>query len=313
MKQIAFIGFLVLNSTFFSQVLETETRAKIAITIDDVPNTKLYAFSNQQAELLTVLDALNIPIAIFVNEGLINRTADTNQNLILLEAWASRPYVTLGNHTFSHSRYSEVGYDEFKMDIQKGEILLHQFAAKYNKPLNYFRFPFNDLGLDSIQHLRIDSLLYKMNYKIAPFTIESADWMFNAVYEYYILNSKFDEAQQIGELYVSKTIEFIQYFDSLSLELYGKRINQIYLCHDNALNSKYLSALIEQLDAKYFEMVSLDEAMKEDAYLQVDHYFKKWGISWFYRWESDSKKRLDLMKKEPDLNQIETVYNALIK
>ena len=150
-------------------------RPKISITIDDVPNTKKFRADHYRSLLLETLDSLNIPIAIFINEGLIYRTIDTVQNLMPLEEWAKRNFITLGNHTFSHLRYSDVTLDEFKKDVEKGDIISRQLANKFNKTLETFRFPYNNLGIDSIHQAKMDSFLTSMAYKIAPFTVESSD------------------------------------------------------------------------------------------------------------------------------------------
>ncbi len=76
----------------------------------------------------------------------------------------------------------------------------------------HFRFPYNDLGIDSLQHAKIDSVLAMKNYVSSPFTVESSDWMFNYIYEYYLSQSNFKKAKEIGELYVSKTIDYIHFF-----------------------------------------------------------------------------------------------------
>ncbi|MFT5228284.1 MAG: peptidoglycan/xylan/chitin deacetylase (PgdA/CDA1 family) [Flavobacteriaceae bacterium] len=99
------------------------SQTKIAFTIDDVPNTKKFQSDNYHSILLKNLDSLNIPITIFVNEGLIYKTDSVSKNLELLDNWAKREYITLGNHTFSHSRYSEVGFDRFEDDLIKGDYL----------------------------------------------------------------------------------------------------------------------------------------------------------------------------------------------
>ncbi len=288
-------------------------RTKIAITIDDVPNTKKFREDHYRSFLLETLDSFTIPVAIFINDGLIYRTIDTVKNLMLLEEWTKRKFITIGNHTFSHLRYSDITFDEFKKDVEKGEIISRQLALKFNKPLEIFRFPYNDLGIDSIHHAKMDSFLTSRAYKIAPFTVESSDWMFNAVYEHYISNSEFEEADKVAELYVSKTIEYIHFFDSLSQSIYGRTINQIYLCHDNSINAKYLKKIIALLESENYEFVSIAEALKDPAYKQNNNYYKKWGISWFYRWMSDSTKRMEWMKKEPDISSLENRYNTLIK
>lgn len=304
---------LTLNYPNKLKVSETKKRTKIAITIDDVPNTRKFKSDNYYSILKEKLDSINIPITIFINEGLIYKIGDTVQNKKLLDEWAKREYITLGNHTYSHLRYSNVKLDEFKRDIERGEYLTRQLANKYNKPLQYFRFPYNDLGIDSISQTKMDSLLTKLNYKIAPFTIESSDWMFNAVYEYHISNSNLTEAAKIGELYVSKTIDYIHFFDSVSLSIYGRNMNQIYLCHDNSINANYLKEIIKKLELENYVFVSMEDAMKDPAYEQANNYYKKWGISWIYRWIKDSTKRMDLMKKEPDISEVEKLYNTIVK
>jgi len=288
-------------------------RTKISITIDDVPNTKKLQADHYRSLLLETLDSLNIPIAIFINEGLIYRTIDTVQNLLLLEEWAKRNFITLGNHTFSHLRYSDVTFDDFKKDVEKGELISRLLANKFNKTLENFRFPYNDLGLDSIHQAKMDSFLTSMAYKIAPFTVESSDWMFNAVYEYYLSNLEFEQAAKIGALYVSKTIAYIHYFDSLSQSIYGRNVNQIYLCHDNSINAKYLKEIIVVLESEGYEFVSIQDAIKDSVYNQSNVYNKKWGISWFYRWMTDSNTRKEWMVKEPDISDIETIYNTITK
>ncbi|MCC7027352.1 MAG: prolyl oligopeptidase family serine peptidase [Saprospiraceae bacterium] len=288
-------------------------RTKISITIDDVPNTKKFRADHYRSLLLETLDSLNIPIAIFINEGLMYRTIDTVQNLMLLEEWAKRNFITLGNHTFSHLRYSDVTFDEFKKDVEKGEIISRQLANKFNKTLETFRFPYNNLGIDSIHQAKMDSFLTSMAYKIAPFTVESSDWMFNAVYEHYISNLEFEQAAKIGALYVSTTIAYVHYFDSLSQSIYGRNVNQIYLCHDNSINAKYLKEIIVALESEDYEFVSIKDAILDSAYNQSNVYYKKWGISWFYRWMTDSNIRKEWMKKEPDISDIETRYNTITK
>ena len=44
---------------------------RVAITIDDIPNTRKLQRNNFETRFLTTLDSLNIPVAIFLNEGFI--------------------------------------------------------------------------------------------------------------------------------------------------------------------------------------------------------------------------------------------------
>ena len=63
------------------------------------------------------------------------------------------------------------------------------------------------MGKDSTQHFQIRAYLKSKNYTIAPFTVESSDWMYDAVYRYFLENGELERAGDIGKLYVNKTIE----------------------------------------------------------------------------------------------------------
>jgi len=305
MQQLLLTIFLCLA------VQSAYSQRQIAITIDDVPNTSLYEKDEFHSVLLTKLDSLAIPIDIFVNEGLIYRTDFVSENFDLLHQWYQRDYVTIGNHTFGHSRYSEVGFEAFKEDVLKGAYISKELCRKYEKELTYFRFPYNDLGNDSVQHQQIRTFLAEANYQIAPFTIESSDWMYNYVYEYYLENGDTINAQFIGQRYIKKTLEYVDYFEQLSQSLYQRPVNHIYLCHDNRLNADYLDLLIQELQQRAYEIISMKEALKDPIYNQSDRYYKRWGVSWIYRWLTDHKERIGYMRQEPSTKDIEGLFDQL--
>lgn len=290
---------------WFDKTLK-QSKKRVAITIDDVPNTRNFKKNNFQSELLSELDQLLIPVTIFINEGRVCRD-DSTKNKELLESWIGKSYVTPANHTYAHSRYSQSGFDAFTADIIKGERLSKELALKYNKDLNYFRFPFNDLGKDSTQHVQIEAFLKDRAYISTPFTIETSDWMFNALYRKHLKEGNGELATQIGEMYVEETVRSFAFFDSLTKQEYGRNVDQIYLCHDNQLNEDYLTILIDRLREEGYEFISLDEAMTDMVFSQEDTYWKKWGISWCYRWMT-KETRKKWMHLEPDLGGIEEMY-----
>lgn len=284
----------------------------ISITIDDIPNTAQYYKDNFSAVLLNVLDSLDIPFSIFINEGKVGHNPYVNKNKELLQQWVASEKASLGNHSYSHSRYSDVGYESFVMDIEKGNVLTEEYASENNKEVNYFRFPYNDMGKDQTQHFQIKDYLKASQYSLAPFTVESSDWMFNHVYQYYLEKGETDKAAAIGKMYVSKTLEMVKFYEEMADSLYNRPVKQIYLCHDNALNARYLVEVIRGLKEAGYEIVNFEESLSDPVYQQKDHYYKKWGISWFYRWMDTQEERLAWMKREPDMSTIENTYNSLL-
>lgn len=108
--------------TLFLMLLTTNImfgQSFVSITIDDVPNTIKYQKDNFESKLMNKLDSLKIPVTVFVNEELLNKGVSFDNNHELLEKWAKRDYVTIGNHTLGHSRYSDVGYDLFFRILKK--------------------------------------------------------------------------------------------------------------------------------------------------------------------------------------------------
>lgn len=285
----------------------------ISITIDDVPNTSKFEQDGFKSILMNRLDSLDIPFTVFINEDKISKTDFTQRNEQLLEAWIKHKNALIGNHTFSHPRYSDVGLESFMGDVEKGEKLTKTYTSKHKKSLKYFRFPFNDLGVDSLQHTQVKTALSKKGYTITPFTVESSDWMFDTVYQYYLNNGQTSKAHEVGEAYVNKTIELVTFFDSLASQIYNRPVKHIYLCHDNAINTDYLSKIIQRLNEENYEIISLEESLADPIYQQEDAYYKKWGISWLYRWMPTQKERVKWMQQEPDLSEIQSTYDELTK
>lgn len=285
----------------------------ISITIDDIPNVTTYPDNTAPDRLLQVLDSMDIPFTAFVNESRLYKGDHLERNKRILESWIENNQALIGNHTFSHLRYSAAGPEAFIRDVEKGELLSSRYALAHGKDVTYFRFPYNDLGQDSTQQIQLREYLLSNKYVLAPFTVESADWMFNAVYTHYMSNGQDDKAHEIGEQYVNKTMELVQFYENMSQSIYDRSISQIYLCHDNLLNADYLDDIIQRLESEGYRIISLSESLEDPVYNQKNSYYKKWGISWMYRWMDSQKKRGRWMKKEPDLAEIEHLFDEIRK
>lgn len=307
------LKIIVLSLLLFIINIDVWSQQKVAITMDDIPNTRLYSQNSFQAKLLQNIEENSIPVTVFINEGLLYKNQYVEENFVLLNQWVKNKNVSLGNHTFSHPWYSQMSIDTFMMDVVKGETITRELAKVNNKELKYFRFPFNDLGKDSIQQVEVQQRLESLGYTITPFTIESSDWMFNFLYEYYQKKENSAKAKEIGEAYYQITLQAFVYFDSISIEQYGRSIPQIYLCHDNTINTDYLIPIIEELENLGYEIIGLEEAMKDEVYQQENSYYKKWGVSWIYRWMEDKQERKACMIGEPDIEAYYMLYESLSK
>ena len=273
---------------------------KVSITIDDVPNSLLYKNDGFRSRLFHLIDSMKLPVAIFINEVRIFDIDEADKALNLFDAWLSSPYVTLGNHGYKHRMYSGEGIDSFKIDVLQGEAITKQLGKRYGKGEKYYRFPYNDLGNDAVQHKQAADFLKSRGYTVTPYTVHSDDWLVTELYEYYKLNGKTSDAERIGRAFVDFTLKNFDYIESITDKKLGRNVSQIYLMHDNLLNADYMDDLLSELKKRGYSFITLDEAMKDPIYSQQDYYEKRFGISWVYRWIKDEKQRTQLLRAAPD-------------
>jgi len=309
-----FITFLMLIvvTTFISaqEKYVTVTMDDLLIALDNAGSIeKIEKASNS---LLNSITKLNIPVTVFVNEKSFLKDGETDRRLAIYKQWAENPLVTIGNHTYSHLNYANTSFKEYEEEIIRGETIAHELLKNTGKELKYFRFPFNCTGKDRASREAIYNFLNEKGYINTPFTIESMDYMYNALYCNYFDNGNKKEAQRILEEYINFTGELFQYFETVSQKLYGRNINQIYLCHTNRLNEACFQKLITKLKGIGYSFISLDETLKDKVYQSKDYYTKHFGISWVYRWIGNSEERKSLMQKEPYYEKTEELYNNLM-
>ncbi len=281
---------------------------EVSITIDDVPNVALYKRQGFTSHLLDRINTLNIPVAIFINEKQIAANEHTRENREGLATWLKNKNVTAGNHSYSHLNYADTTLAAFREDIIKGEIITSEILQR--RP-NYFRFPFNSLGKDSAAHRHIEEFLRRRGYVNTPFTVESEDWAFNAVYEEALKSNDTIKARKTGQHYVVHTLLLFDHFEKICDELFGRKIRHIYLCHDNQLNTDYLPELIKGLQTKGYTFITLDKALKDNVYYSTDYYTGRYGFSWIYRWQADETKRKMLMRREPPNEELQLEYTKI--
>ena len=271
-------------------------RKEVSITIDDIPNVHVYKQHAFSSPLLDQINELKIPVAIFINERNVHLNEFEKENRQGLVKWLTNKNITPGNHSYSHLNYSDTNLAAFKEDVEKGALITKETIKKNPK---YFRFPYNSMGNDSAAHHQVRAYLKEVGYINAPFTIESEDWAFNSSYEVALRNNDAEKAKQIGESYLTYTLQLFDHFERICKELYGRNIKHIYLCHDSPLNTDYLGELIKRLKHNGYSFISLDEALKDKVYQSKDYYTGRLGFSWIYRWQPDEMKRKSLMKQEP--------------
>lgn len=164
--------------------------------------------------------------------------------------------------------------------------------------MRYFRHPYLWTGLSLETKSDLGAFLSEHGYTIAPVTIDNADWIFARAYD-----NAFDKGdkklmKQIGAAYVPYLEAKTDYWERQSGKLFGREIKQILLLHANYINSDYFDDLARMYKKRGYKFVSLDEALKDEAYRLPDNYVRRNGISWLHRWAFDKGKE-NILADEP--------------
>lgn len=232
---------------------------EIAITIDDLPfvgscNGDLKKLGREHDRFMKILQALNdnhVPATGFV----IANSIEPGQ-WALLEEFKNDGYI-IGNHTYSHANLNTMSADKYIAEIEKSDKIL----APLMSPPKYFRYPYLAEGKGEKKQ-QVQTFLAKDQYIIAPVTIDSKDYRFNA--ELLAISWR-NRAQHLN----SFKKRYLNYIWSQTVKAeknaHGGEDKQILLIHANYLNSFFLNDIIQMYKQHGYTFISLPEALKSPA------------------------------------------------
>ncbi len=239
-----------------------EEERQIAITIDDLPfvgsgtNTPS-SLKRTQDRFMAIVKAFTdyqVPATGFVIGGAVAKN-----EWDLLEIFRNQGF-NLGNHTYTHEGLNQMSAEKYIADIEHADTVL----ARVMTHPKYFRYPYLAEGTGEKKQ-KVQTYLAQHQYTIAPVTIDSKDYEFNARL-YKIPYSK--RPQHINEFKKS----YLAYIWKQTLaaerrahKVEGQPIKQILLIHANLLNSFCLEDVLEMYKKNGYKFISLDEALKGNS------------------------------------------------
>ena len=261
----------------------------IAITIDDLPTVSVLGEDIDRAErttrdLLAALRRAQVPAIGFVNERKLQPSGEVDpRRVALLQQWIEAGFE-LGNHTFSHPDLHRVDVAAFEQDVIKGDEITRRLLAQAGDRPRYFRHPFLHTGRSREVRDRIEALLARRGYEVAPVTIDNYDYVFAAAYDRALASNDDALAARITTAYLDYMADVVAYYEQQSVAIVGRPMSHTLLLHANTLNAVTIERLVERLRARDYRFVSLGEALKDPAYRSNDEYFGPAGITWLHRW-----------------------------
>ena len=258
---------------------------RVAITIDDCPvvneMTDLGNFQRITNGLVGSFQVEKVPVTTFINERQLNVAGQRDARAAVVEQWLNAGFE-LGNHTYSHKSASNVPVDQFQDDIVKGEVITRAILEQRGHQLVWLRYPYLHSGATAETHQAIVEFLDQRKYRVAPVTVDYADYTFAGAYVRELRRGSIELAEKIKQAYLDQVDVGFDYAERFSLELFGREIPQILLIHCNELNSVTLRESIARMRKRGYTFISLDEAMRDPAYQRPDT-FAGSGGSWLSR------------------------------
>ena len=256
---------------------------QVAITFDDLPRggdtrdaRDLKSIRAMTEKLLSALRG--VPLIGFVNAGRVPELGDAGLQSIL-KIWRDHG-ADLGNHTYSHPNINQIPLADYTADILRGEPAVT--AALGHKPL-YFRHPFLFTGKDTATKRGLAEFLAAHGYVVAPVTLDNDDYVLARVYATSLADDP-KLAQRVKDAYVPYMESIFAFFEARSKEVTGHEIAQILLLHANQLNADSMPALLAMMRRRGYRLVTLEEALRDEAYRLPEEYVGTGGFSWIHRW-----------------------------
>jgi hypothetical protein len=76
----------------------------------------------------------------------------------------------------------------------------------------------------------------------------------------------------------------VAFFEKRTVEVVGRDIPHVLLIHANHLNRDLGGELVRMFRRRGYKFISLEEALRDDAYRLPDEYAGPGGFSWIHRW-----------------------------
>ena len=298
MKILSLFVLLITVISTFGQ------KKQVCFSFDDLPVVS-YGITDQgyqkrlMNKLIVSLTNNKIPAIGFINE---NKLFD-NENIIpfqlgIVNSWVNNG-LELGNHTYSHSDYNTTSFSDYSRDIVKGETITKKILKDKGKTLKYFRHPYLHVGNTKAKADSLSNFLAKHGYTVAPVTIDNEDYLFALAYKRTRDKGDHNLMLQIGHDYVNYMEKKVKYYEKQAAKLFGRDIKQILLLHASSLNSNYVDSLAIMFRRNNYTFISMDKALKDNAYKSEITKYGNWGISWIDKWALSQGKKGDFFKEEP--------------
>lgn len=236
----------------------------LSLTFDD-PSTEdeiLMTWREKNSAILNTLDKHGLKAALFVSGKRIN----SGDGAELLQSWNDKGHM-IANHSFMHSYFpsKKITLADYQYDFLRIDSILN----KYPQFVKLFRFPFLKEGNTTEKRDGFRKFLDSLGYKMGYASIDASDWYFDNRMRDTLKSDKSFDLQPIKEFYLKHLYERAMYYDSLAVQLTGRKVKHTLLLHHNMLNALFLDDVINMFKEKGWEIINSNDAFTDEVYSRL--------------------------------------------
>lgn len=241
---------------------------QVALTFDDLPAAGPLPSGATRVsiakDIIQALQAAKAPrVWAFVNAQKIDKDPALTE---VLHLWTQAGFP-LGSHTYSHPDLHATSVAAFEQDIAANEPALRSLMGE--KDWHWFRYPFLREGNTLEKRHAITQYLREHGYQVAQTTLDFEDYAWNAPYARCLATNDQPALEWLRVSYLSTASEYIELGQKMARMLYGRDIRHVMLLHLGGFETVMLPKLIDLLRERGFQLITLEEAQKDEAY-QID-------------------------------------------
>ncbi|MFQ5737857.1 MAG: polysaccharide deacetylase family protein [Acidobacteriota bacterium] len=280
----------------------------MALTFDDVPFMKPLGFWRPREVsnmILRTLKKEGIHAAGFVVQ---EKVEDDLSTYIVLDDWVSQGQI-LGNQTWGDADLNVLSHEYFLEHATDGQKYLKRLARAHPFNFRYLRFPQLHEGNTKEKKKKVRQALERGDYKIAPVTVKTWDYLFNRPY---IENeTRPERVQTLKKMYLELIGQSLDYSESQSKKVFGKNISHILQLHTGIATATFLPDLIQMLRNRGYQFISFPEALSDPAFKTEEQYVGPLGLTFIDRvaatrgMDFDENCGLELKELEKRLKQLD--------
>jgi peptidoglycan/xylan/chitin deacetylase (PgdA/CDA1 family) len=185
----------------------------------------------------------------------------------------------LANHGYGHVGINDSELATYVAEIEKNEPLLETLRPE--RDWFFFRYPNLHEGETLEKRNSVRAYLAGRGYRIAPVTIDSADWAFKAPYKRCMLKNDVAAVEWMKREFLEHGIQKLAQSRESGRRLFGREVPQILLLHAGAFDSQIIDEFIARYLAAGVTFITLEEALADPAYSQDSGYVSRTGRQYF--------------------------------